>query len=51
MTDKREVCGTCKYNKWYEDEKDCGFICDNPICEFYRMFNMFTDSCDEWEAK
>ena len=48
---EKEVCGTCKYNKWFEDENEEGFICTNSDCDFYMMFNLFTDSCDEWEAK
>ena len=51
MKEIREVCGTCKYNKHFEDEKEEGFVCDNPDSEYFMEWSLYDDSCDEWEEE
>ena len=43
----KEVCGNCKYNKWFSD----GFYCDNEDSLEYGSPTAFDDRCEDYEEK
>lgn len=48
----KEVCGNCKYNKWFNDgHSNSGFCCGNENSEYYAIPTMYDDTCDDWSEK
>ena len=47
MTD--EVCGSCKYNHWKQDEAD--FVCGNHHSDYFTTYVSWDFSCECWEEK
>lgn len=48
----REVCGTCDFNKFRQDDYgNDEFYCGNPDSELYGIPTEYSDRCDEWEEK
>jgi len=47
-----KTCGTCKYNRpdW-TNEQNLDFYCGNEISENYGYNTMYSDVCEDWEAK
>lgn len=47
---KREICGTCKFNK-FAPEGSGLFYCDNNDSDMYGIPSEYDDSCEDWEEK
>ena len=54
---KYKGCGTCKYSKpdrngncdWKGNPKD--WVCTNSNSDYYSDYTLYSDTCEEWEAK
>ena len=49
MFDKSEVCGTCKWCKYWQQDDD--WYCDNEESEYYTDWMAYGDKCEEWEER
>lgn len=49
MSDCRECCGTCCYNK--KDWQTKEFCCGNEDSENYGLQTFYDDGCEDWEEK
>ena len=45
----KEVCGTCKYNKYNSYEQS--YYCGNEDSDYYGIDTAYDDECEEWEDK
>lgn len=52
MSEQKEVCGTCRYNKRvYDGHCHSEFCCGNEESDNYAVPTFYDDTCEDWEAK
>jgi hypothetical protein len=44
---REDVCGQCRWNRYDDD----GFYCGCKESDYYGHSTMYSDSCDEWKEK
>ena len=47
MTDKLNICGTCKFRK--HDTVD--WYCSNEMSDYISVHMRYGDTCEDWEEK
>ena len=48
-SEEREVCGTCRWNRYDRESKD--FYCGNKDGDNHGASTAYDDSCRDWEEK